>query len=306
MPKTPLSFYLHIIAVAVIVVAVGRYLPLPSGEAETMATHRFRGEGQIIATPAKESVYDRVMRTGTIRCGYAVWPPYIRKNANTGGLEGMNYDYINELGKVLDLKIDWAEEVGWGNLIEGLNTGRYDLICASMWPDAGRIKNAALTIPAFYTASYVYVRADDARFDGKPDLLNQPNIKFAAIDGDVTYSLAKNNFPNAAIHSLPASAEGAQIVLELTGGKADAIIFEKAGADDFLNKNPGSIRPVMGIPLVNTNPEVHAVKIGEHAFLTLINNAILVMQANKTAEKLLAKYQMPSFGPAKPYQLPAN
>src|ERR1700735_3304508 len=68
------------------------------------------------------TAYERVMRTGTIRCGYVRWYPYFTKELKTGELSGLNYDAMAAIGEELDLKIEWAEEVGWGNLGEGLKT----------------------------------------------------------------------------------------------------------------------------------------------------------------------------------------
>lgn len=40
------------------------------------------------AGDAKESAYDRVMRTGTIRCGYFIWPPGFSIDPNVGKRSG--------------------------------------------------------------------------------------------------------------------------------------------------------------------------------------------------------------------------
>ncbi|MCB1556441.1 MAG: hypothetical protein KDJ15_03915, partial [Alphaproteobacteria bacterium] len=41
---------------------------------------------------AMDSGYDRVMRTGTIRCGYIAFPPYLMQDLNTGEFSGLAYD----------------------------------------------------------------------------------------------------------------------------------------------------------------------------------------------------------------------
>ena len=58
---------------------------------------------------------------------------------------------MNAIGKTLDLKIEWTEEVGWGNIGEGLKAGRYDMACVSMWPDAPKYKT-------FFDPSFVLQR----------------------------------------------------------------------------------------------------------------------------------------------------
>src|ERR1700722_20209029 len=60
----------------------------------------------------KESAYDRVMRTQTIRCGYVLRTPLLVKDPNTAQLSGLFYEYVENLGKALHLKIEWSEEMG--------------------------------------------------------------------------------------------------------------------------------------------------------------------------------------------------
>lgn len=87
------------------------------------------------AAETKESAYDRVIRTGTIRCGYAISPPVMVQDPNTKKLSGLDYDLWQEIGKDLGLKIEFVEEAGWGNFIEGLRSNRYDAFCTELWPD---------------------------------------------------------------------------------------------------------------------------------------------------------------------------
>lgn len=97
----------------------------------------------VLAHPAyahKENAYERVMRTGELRCGYAMSPPNLEVDPNSGELTGLERDIWDEIGKELDLKILWTEEVGWGNYIEGLRTGRYDAFCNQAWPTPARLK----------------------------------------------------------------------------------------------------------------------------------------------------------------------
>ncbi|MGQ0527879.1 MAG: hypothetical protein ACT4OY_07645 [Alphaproteobacteria bacterium] len=48
------------------------------------------------------STFDRVMKSGTIRCGYPIWMPVIYKDAQTGELKGLLYDLMQEAGKRLE------------------------------------------------------------------------------------------------------------------------------------------------------------------------------------------------------------
>ena len=80
----------------------------------------------------KESAYDRVIRTGTIRCGYFVWPPYFYKDPVTKKFSGGNYEIMEAIGKMLNLKIEWALEVGVGDVVTALNSDKFDVMCATV------------------------------------------------------------------------------------------------------------------------------------------------------------------------------
>src|SRR5262249_13075574 len=75
------------------------------------------------------TAFERVTASGTLRCAYIVIPPRFVKDPQTGGFSGIAYDIVEEMAKSLNLKVDWAEEVNFGTLAEGLKTGRYDAVC---------------------------------------------------------------------------------------------------------------------------------------------------------------------------------
>ena len=55
-----------------------------------------------LAAPAwagddKESAYERVIRTGIIRCGYFVWPPFLAIDPNTNKKSGIFFDIVEEI-----------------------------------------------------------------------------------------------------------------------------------------------------------------------------------------------------------------
>src|SRR5580704_1928032 len=114
---------------------------------------------------AAETTYQRVLRTGEIRCAYEPYAPALSKDPNTGQLSGIFYDVVEEIGRRLNLKINWVEEVGYGVIPEGFVTDRYDAFCNTVFPTAERSRGGAFTIPIFYSSVDVFVRADDHRFD---------------------------------------------------------------------------------------------------------------------------------------------
>jgi len=137
--------FLLIVLVAAVFFLAGKHASTPSG------------------TVAKESTYERVLRTGEIRCAYAPNPPTLIKDPNTGIMSGIFSDVMNEAGQRLGLKIVWAEEVDYGTIAEGFSTDRYDAFCATVWPTAERSRVASFTVPLYYSPVGIFVRSGDHR-----------------------------------------------------------------------------------------------------------------------------------------------
>src|SRR5438270_6559114 len=80
------------------------------------------------SNPAVGSLYDHVVSSGKLRCGYVIYNPGCIKDPNTGKLSGIGVEAMEIVAKKLGLRLEWTEEVGWGTMIEGLQSGRYDIV----------------------------------------------------------------------------------------------------------------------------------------------------------------------------------
>ena len=253
--------------------------------------------------PAQKTAFERVMSTNVLRCGYVNWFPYYVKDLKTGELSGISYDILTALGKELGLKIEWAEEVGWGNLGEGLKTGRYDAVCTSLWPDGPKIKNFTLSRPMFYSQLYPYVRVGDTRFDGNLDRINQPDIKIAAMDGSFAYNIAQNNFPKAQILTLPEMTGNAEFFLSVADGKADVLAaIDKDEMKSFLKNNPNKLQQVKNVPPVHIFPHVMMFGPDEKQLASKIDFALGLLIDNGVIENILKKYSSDYLLPAPGYR----
>ena len=111
-----------------------------------------------------ETAYHRVLRTGTLRCGYATSGTSLYKDPNTGELTGYIADIVRAFGEKLDTKIEWTAEVGYADFAEGLKNGRYDMFCGPISITPARAKAVVFSTPYIYKAFYVYVRHGENRF----------------------------------------------------------------------------------------------------------------------------------------------
>ncbi|HNS45080.1 MAG TPA: transporter substrate-binding domain-containing protein [Alphaproteobacteria bacterium] len=237
-----------------------------------------------------EPAYTQVVASGVIRCGYGISPPALVMDVNTKQLSGLDYDIWTEVGKELGLKIEWTEEAGWGNFIEGLRTGRYDAFCSELWPDPARSKFLSLTNPVVFSFLDAYARVDDHRFDGDLSKVNDPLVKVPAIEGDISYSLMQNAFPKAGIDALGQTGTVSDMFLSVLAKKSDVIFLDQAMVGELTKNNPGMIRKVENVPHAFTFASYYGVRAGEYQLRDMINLALRTMKNDGRLEKLAKKY----------------
>jgi len=300
MPKTTLSFYLHIIAVAVIVFALGHFFYAHPEERAAASVSK--------DSTQKESVYDRVMRTGTIRCGYLTYSDWLAKDPQTGKLNGMFVEVMDEVSRLTNLKIEWVEEVGWGNMLAGLESNRYDLVCMPVWESLERLQGADFSDAVFYNLIYAWVRDGDNRFLDVAALRKAENIKVSAIDGDAAGQIAKEDFPNASLLSLPQLAGIPEMLANVANNKADVTFQAPFAAAEFNQASNIKLKR-LGAEPVRFFKTAFPMKKNEDEFRKFLNGAIWQITANGKLEQILQKYEKypgSFYRVAKPYQLPTN
>jgi len=253
---------------------------------------------------AKETAYERVMRTGTLRCGYVFYPEFLARDVNTGIMSGFYYDLLEEIGHRLNIKIEWTEEVGMATAFEGLKTNRYDSICSNFSATPGRARVAEFTEPVLYSPYYAYVRAADTRFDQDLSKINDPSIKVVVLDGELSQTVKAEDFPKAATLSLPNGAEVSQTFLSVEMGKADMTMAEPQAAQTYMDKNPGKIKRAGTAPL-RTQIVGLNVAVGEEALKALLNTTIESLHSTGFIERLFIKTPADKemyFLPAQPWR----
>jgi ABC-type amino acid transport substrate-binding protein len=67
-----------------------------------------------LPTTAEETAFDRITKTNTLRCGYAIATPWFWIDMKTNQPTGVGYDMTNAIAAKIGLKVDWVEETGWG------------------------------------------------------------------------------------------------------------------------------------------------------------------------------------------------
>jgi ABC-type amino acid transport substrate-binding protein len=236
-----------------------------------------------------ESAYQRIQRTNTIRCGYTSWDPLFFVDAKTGEKKGIFHDLMEEVGKRLDYKIIWQEEIGWGSLTEAIKTNRVDMVCAGYWLNPARIKNAQSSLPQLYSPLYIYVRADENRIK-RPDDLNSDKFTVSSIDGSAENQVITQRFSHAKHTTLPELGTSSDTLQNLVTKKADFLIMDSATATTYMAANPGKIKNAFPDTPMILFPNVMLMPAEDTALKNMIDNILLNIEYDGTLDAILKKY----------------
>ncbi|MBU6234228.1 MAG: ABC transporter substrate-binding protein [Alphaproteobacteria bacterium] len=259
------------------------------------------------AEDAKESTYDRVLRTKTIRCGYIPYAPAVMIDPNTKAFSGIIPEVMEEAARLLDLKIEWAEEVGWGTTVDSIRTGRVDAICVGFWENPAEGKYLFFSRPLYYSPMNAYVRVDDTRFDMDITLLDNESMTIVSGDGEMSGIIARQDFPKAKVLSLPNMGDTTEQLLAISTKKADASFFETWTAEDFIAKNPNTLKNVTRLAPMRVFADTIALPMDDVKFKAMLDNAFNQIINSGHMDKIIAKYEKypgSLLRVAKPYEAP--
>jgi ABC-type amino acid transport substrate-binding protein len=240
---------------------------------------------------AKASLYERVMHSGKLRCGYLVYTPGCIKNLKTGKMEGVGPEVLELVAERLGLELEWTEEVGLVSMIEGLETGRYDIVGSPIWANSSRAKVADFSRPFYYSPVCAFTRKGDDRFTGKLSAINSDKVTIATMDGEMSSIIARADFPRAKILSLPQLSEMSQLILTVATGKADVVFADPAEVFRFVEHNPNSVQNITPDHPVRVFGDTYMFSRGQSEFKAMLNTTLDELINSGEIDKVIAKYE---------------
>lgn len=240
-----------------------------------------------------ETAFDRVVKTGTLRCGYATWFPGFYINPQTGEKAGFSYEIAEALGKRLGLKIEWAEEAGWGNAEQGLMTKRYDAMCAHVCNDARRTKSAYFSIPYVKEPIYTMVRWDDDRFDASEPVANNPkynniDMKAVVLKGTIVEFTANEIVPKAKQFDASEFNAESDLFSSVITKKADLTFNTALSILEFGKKNPKQVK-LVGDP-VNFCNGSFMLPLGDDRLKNMVDSGMRELIDKGTIDQILSRH----------------
>jgi len=237
------------------------------------------------------AVYDRVLKSGTLRAGWLTYPPSCMKDTRTGNMSGIFVDVLQKACDNLGLKLEWTEEVGWSSQIEGLESNRYDIVGSPVWANPTRGKLTTMSIPVYFSGIGIYVRTNDDRFTANFDLINRPNVRIGTIDGESADLIARTDFPEAQRVSSAQTTDISQKLLDLASNKCDVVFTEPYYAYEYLRNNPGTIKNIAEANPIRLFGNCYMFKKNEFQLQHMLNVAIQDLINSGFVDKVIQKYE---------------
>ncbi|MCA9421987.1 MAG: transporter substrate-binding domain-containing protein [Nitrospira sp.] len=238
-------------------------------------------QAEVASKPRASTAHDspsgalhRVLETGTLRVGIALFTPWTFKNKD-GELAGFEIDIARQLAKDLGVKPEF-HSFKWENIIPALLKGEIDIIAAGMVITPQRALKVNFSQP--YDSSGIGLVTNiplTKAFDG-PEDLNQSEVIISAVTGSIGEDLAHRVFPAATIKTFSSSQEAIQAV---TGGKVHGYIEHEPITTFIALDHPDTVDEPLSKPLLETK-EGFAVRKGDPDFIHFLNAWIISHNAD--------------------------
>lgn len=253
----------------------------------------------------EESVYERVLRTNTLRCAYASVGIPIRKDVKTGEVVGFVADIARAMGEAVGIKIEYVAEVGYADFADGIKTGRYDAFCGILSLAPTRARVTSFTNPIYYNPFYAYTQIDNDTFKVPSDI-NNDNVRVGVIDGEVFEKITIHNFPKAQRVNRVNMTPPSELFTDLASKKVDVVVHDYLTEKQYSKNNPNKVKKAVNMP-IEIHPMGFAVSPYDHELKDMLNAGVAAIQNHGVIKEILRKHGLEKgyiFYSAQPYEMP--
>ena len=246
------------------------------------------------AATQHEAVYERVLRTGTIRCGWLAYPPFFSKDLNTGKLSGMTVEMMEAIAKSMGLKVEWTAETSMSTAFTDMQAGRFDVACIPFWVVPARVKAAWPTVPLYYDGYFGVTRQGGKLVGASLEQLNSPEVHVVVQEGEAIQYTISNVLPKAKIIYTPSLVQPSQKLIDVVNHKADVAFIEMSTLQEFSKEHPNKLVKTTDTPLL-VNEAVLWLPQDAPKLLHLFNSSIKGLQYDGTFSSIISRYGSDNF-----------
>lgn len=208
------------------------------------------------------------------------FPPF--EYMKNGEYIGFNIDLVNEIGKVLNKKIEFVP-MDFDAVIVAIKSGKIDA-SPNMSETPERAKSVDFSIPYFSGMNYYVKLKDNKKLNSLKDL------EKGAVIGARLGTLQADEISKIKGVTPYLNPENIVFVLATLGKKIDGFILENSTAKRFIKDYPQL--EVFAQTKPNTKGVCFALKKGNTKLKSELDKAIEILKSNGTYQKLLEKHEL--------------
>jgi ABC-type amino acid transport substrate-binding protein len=227
------------------------------------------------------SVLDEIIERGELRVGMTLqFEPemYLDEEGNPAGYD---VELLNLLAADLEVELT-IENQEFDALIPGLLAGQWDMISVGLVARPPRLLQMYFT-DAYVPYEQVLVAAADAERAPTIEAYNAEGTTITALQGSTAAEQVATQFPNATLAEFPQQDAA---FLEVSSGRADAIVVESYLAERFIQANPDQLAIVALDAPLQIEFGSYAIPLGDDKFLTYLNGWLQYYKNNGTLDRI--------------------
>lgn len=183
-----------------------------------------------------DGYWQGVQKTGALRCGAAVAPPYVMRDPASGEYSGFFADLCREFAEVLKVKPEFVDTT-WDNIVAGLQAGKWDVSLALNRTPA-RAMAVQFSVPAMeYQISLAYNKENPKIPTGAAAVadIDKADVTLAVMSGTAQDKAISSVVKTATILRLPTNDETR---LAVVSRRADILVDASDTNQLFTQSNP--------------------------------------------------------------------
>ncbi|HCB99922.1 MAG TPA: amino acid ABC transporter substrate-binding protein [Ruminococcaceae bacterium] len=162
------------------------------------------------------------------------YPPMEYKDGNTGKDVGFDVDFANEIGKKLNLKVEFQSSA-WDGIFTSLNSKKFDCIISAISITEDRKTSFAMTKPYLANAQVIVVKKGNTSIKSQSDL-NGKNVGCqvnSTANDSATKLVSKGIKMNVSTYD-----QEIQCFQAIQANKVDAVLIDEVAAEYYIKQNP--------------------------------------------------------------------
>ena len=234
------------------------------------------GNGENQGASQQGSLLDEIQDRGVLKVGMVLrFPPQMYVDEATGEPAGYDPFLMRKLAEDLEVELEMVD-MEFEATIPALLAGQVDMLSLGLVNRPPRALVMEFTRPyvPYIQVAVVQAGSDIMTYDD----LNQDGMKVTGLVGSTAENLARREFPNAEFLGLNQQ----EAMMEVTSGRADAVVVEAYMAIPLVNNNPDLVRVLEPDNPMQEEWGRWAVRPGDQRWLNYLNNWIDYYYTNGT------------------------